>query len=145
MSHHHRPDVSNSDTCLLQALAEPPRLSGLSVRTAKVVMAIRLIAVCAANRRDPVAELTCRIGSVPAARAMLDFADVAGSSWPESVRVFRPCCCTLSPDETVFAGMAEAAARADRKAFGEHLAGFIRPERHDRLYNHAVEAVALLP
>lgn len=108
-------------------------------------MAIRLIALCAQNGRDPVGELTCQIGSVPAARAVLELADCAGQAWPENVQVFKPCCCMVSPDENTFVGMINAALAGDRAAFTRTIEGFISRNQHDRLYAHAVEAVALLP
>ncbi|QZH74044.1 MAG: DNA-directed RNA polymerase subunit beta' [Erythrobacter sp.] len=123
-------------------MAVPPRLTSLSPVATKLVMAIRFLALCARSRQDPVAHLTSRLGSVTAAKALLDLADCAAHSWPETVQVCKPCCCALSPDESVFAGMAEAARRGDREGFGEVLSGFIRTDRHERLYAHAVEAVA---
>ncbi|KLE32244.1 hypothetical protein AAW01_09660 [Aurantiacibacter gangjinensis] len=108
----------------------------------RVVLGIRWMALCSRRGHDPVVELTQRLGSVTAAKAFLDFADLAGRCWPDTVQVMRPCCVQMTADETVFAGMADAAARADRDAFGTVLAGLIRHDRHEALYQAAVAAVA---
>lgn len=136
---------SGSTSAIVRQLAEPQRLSHQSTHATRIVMAIRLIAVCANKRHDPVGELTCRLGSVPAARAVLEFADYAGKCWPGNVQVFRPCCWGVSPDESVLVAMADAAIAGDRTAFSCALDGFIRADRHERLYEHAMEAVAHLP
>jgi hypothetical protein len=149
MSEPRRPDpaaalLRTRRAAIIESLVQPPRLATLSPGTIRLVMAIRFLALCARQRQDPVAHLTCRLGSVTAAKAVLDLADCAGQSWPDTVQVCKPCCCALSPDESVFAGMAETARRGDRAGFSALLTGFIRADRHDRLYAHAAEAVAHL-
>ncbi len=129
---------------LVEGLRVMPRLASCSPPAVQLVTGIRLIALCARKGIDPVAELSCRLGSVTAAKAVLDLAGVAGTCWPEPVRVFKPCCAMLSPDESVFAAMAEAAARGDRTAFAAALDGLVRVDRRDRLFDHAIEAVALI-
>jgi hypothetical protein len=56
--------------------------------------------------------------------------------------IARPCCHALTPDEHVFAQMAERAGRADRAGFSAVLDGLVRRERHERLFAVTQEAVA---
>lgn len=79
-----------------------------------------------------------------AAKAVFEFAQACAQGWPERVQVNRPCCHALTPDEVVFAQMAQAAANANRAQFDAVLDGLIRRERHDRLYRHSQDAVATL-
>lgn len=109
-------------------------------------MAIRLMACSLAVGRDPVVEISQHIGSLNAAKAVLDFARLAGAFWPEKATVARPCCHALTPDETVFAQMIETAGRADRQGFSVVLSGLVRQDRHDPLYEasrHAFAAIAV--
>jgi len=127
---------------LLEALRRPPMASQFSAPAMTLVLSIRLMASCVKERRDPLADLACRLESIAAAKAVLDFAQGCARAWPETAAVNRPCCHALTPDEAVFAQMAEAAAAADRAAFAAVLDGFVRRERHERLYLLSQEAVA---
>ncbi|WP_338242486.1 hypothetical protein [Aurantiacibacter hainanensis] len=129
---------------VLDTLRRQPVASDYSATAMTLVMAIRLIARCAACQRDPLVELSCRLESLTGAKAALDFAKACSLAWPEKAMVGRPCCHGLTPDESVFAGMAEAARAADSEAFSGLLDGLIRRERHDRLFTETQHAVAIL-
>ncbi len=109
-----------------------------------LVMGLRLMASCVAGNHDPLVELTRRLESITAAKAILDFARTCARAWPENVMISRPCCHALTPDEAVFAHMAEAARAGDRAAFAAILDGLIRRERHDRLFEVTRESVAAI-
>lgn len=138
--------ASPADTraATIELLRRPPGIEDLSCLGYRTISAIRLMAVCGKVERDPVVELTRRFGSVTAAKTFLDFADLAGACWPERVAVMRPCCRILSHDEATLAAMADCAGRGDRAGFEAALAGFVRPDRHERLFASAAQAMAQL-
>ncbi|MGB3167579.1 MAG: DNA-directed RNA polymerase subunit beta' [Alteraurantiacibacter sp.] len=137
-----RPSTQAHADRIVASLATLPTMPYRSHVAMRFVLGIRWLAMCERKRHDPVVELTQRLGSVTAAKAFIDFADLAGRCWPEPVQVLRPCCSLMTADESLFAAMAEAAARADRTKFSAVLDGFIRCDRHERLYDHALFAVA---
>lgn len=126
----------------IERLLQPPRIQDLSYRALKTVAAMRLVAVYRRAGHDPLLELAQRFSSITGARAVLDFAQVVATSWPEDVMVMRPCCRIVSPDELTLAQITDAALGGDRAAFGEVLHGLVRQDRHDRLFDHAVRMVA---
>lgn len=136
------PDVARAAT--IERLHRLPAIEDLSCLGYRTVSAIRLLAVCGKAERDPLVELTRRFGSVTAAKAFLDFADLAGDWWPERVAVMRPCCRVLSHDETAIAAMADCAGRGDRSGFEAVLEGFVRSDRHERLFASAAQAASQL-
>lgn len=126
------------------ALARPADARALSLPALHLVMAMRLGALFEAAGRDPVSELTTRYRSVTKAVAVLRFTEEAVRVWPAPFTVNRPCCLALTPDEATVAALAGAAGRAHRTGFGRAIDGLIRADRHDRLYDRCVEAVAML-
>lgn len=129
---------------LLESLRRPVVASRFSPAAVTLVLAMRLAARNVARRSDPVVDLTTRLGSFTAARAVMDFAHGCSLAWPERATINRPCCHTLTPDETVFAQMAEAARRADRLGFTALLEGLVRRERQERLFNVTLQAVTAI-
>jgi hypothetical protein len=129
----------------LAQLFAPAALRQQSALAARAVVALRVLALCGPADRDPLLELSRRFSSIPAARAFLALADALGAAWPVSVMVMRPCCPELSPDEATLAAMIDAAASADRAALARALAGLVRADRHERLFDAAVEFAALCP
>ena len=136
------PESTNAD--LLDKLRRPPMGSEFSGVAMTLVLSIRLMASCAAARLDPLVELTRRLESISAAKAVMDLAQTCAQAWPESVMVSRPCCHALTPDEAVLAQMMEAARAADREGFAAVLDGLVRRERHERLYRVTQEAAAAI-
>lgn len=128
----------------IERLCRLPGIEDLSYLGYRTVSAIRLMAICGKAERDPLVELTRRFGSVTAAKAFLDFADLAGACWPERLAVMRPCCRIISHDEATLAAMADCAGRGDRTGFEAVLTGFVRPDRHERLFSSAAQAMAEL-
>lgn len=125
-------------------LVQPTPLASLSWIALRTVSATRLIAVCARGGRDPLVELTRRLGDVTTARVFLHFANLVGAYWPEDVQVMRPCCCVLSPDEMTLAVMADCAASGSREDFSAVLDGFVRTDRHEELYDRTTVMIAHL-
>ncbi len=59
--------------------------------------------------------------------------------------VNRPCCLAMTPDESTLAALSRAAFNGKREDFSAEVAGFVRADRHEALYNATIHAVALLP
>jgi len=128
----------------IAALARPQDVRALSLTGLHIVMAMRLCALFEQAGREPVPELARRFRSVEAALAVLGLVDAITECWPEAVTVNRPCCMAMSPDEATIAAMARSATCGNSDAFADALSGFIRAERHDRLFEASVRAVAAL-
>ena len=126
-------------------LAQAPDLRMQSYGAVHLVMTMRLRSIFERAERDPLAELSARLCSVPAAVAALDLGDRITQAWPEEFVIGRPCCVKMTPDEHTLAQMAQRARGGDRPGFAALLDGFIRPSRHDRLYDATVRALAFLP
>jgi len=109
-----------------------------------MISSFRLLALCAKAGRDPLLELTHRYACLTTAKAFLDFADAIGACWPENVTVARPCCPVLTPDEATIVSMVDAARSGRREGFDAAIDGFVRRERHDRLYVRATAYAALV-
>ncbi|GAA5047239.1 hypothetical protein GCM10023208_03400 [Erythrobacter westpacificensis] len=133
-----------SRAMLVDALQRPVVASQFPAHAVTLVLSVRLLAGSIAAKRDPLVDLSQRLNSFTAARAVLDFSQACSRAWPENAMVSRPCCHALTPDETVFAQMAEAARGGDRQAFAAVLDGLVRRERHERLYEITSHAVAEL-
>lgn len=126
-------------------LRAPLLLQHQTCNSYRIIMALRLMAVCNRSGHDPLPLLAHRLANVGAARAVLAFADQVGMCWPENVQVMRPCCGALSHDEWTIGLLADAAAAGQRNQFSAILDGLVRQSRHERLYDLAKAAVALLP
>ncbi|WP_408589479.1 hypothetical protein [Novosphingobium sp.] len=128
----------------IAALGRSPDLRALSLVGVKVITALRLCALAERDGLDPSPDLARRFHNLEAAFAVVDLAQTMARVWPEPIMVNRPCCLCLSPDEATLANMLRAAARADRAGFGDAMAGFIRADRHEALWNGCVHVAALL-
>ncbi|WP_408588861.1 hypothetical protein [Novosphingobium sp.] len=128
----------------IAALGRTPDLRALSLVGVQVITALRLCALAERDGIDPAPELARRFRSLEAAFALVDLARTIARCWPEPVMVNRSCCLALSPDEVTVAGMLRHATCANRAAFEHDLAGFVRADRHDALWNASVQAAALL-
>ena len=109
-----------------------------------LVMSIRLCALGEASGQDPLPALACRLGSITAARAVLDLTERLSRAWPERYTTARPCCSRMTPDEWTVALLARAARAADRAAFSAALDGFVRTDRHEPLYAATIGAIAAI-
>lgn len=123
-------------------LQEPRKVSELTVLEQRFVFSLRLIAVYRRAGRDPLAELTSRLGSVTVAVKAIQLVEAIAYAWPEPVQLRRCCCQTASHDELTMAAVVGAAARARRDLAEEELSGLLRPERIECVWGAALELVA---
>lgn len=126
------------------ALNSVPDIRRQSLVSVHLVMSLRLCALFEQAGREPVAELAQRFGSVTAACAVLHLAGTLVRCWPDRYQAGRPCCRGLTPDEWTLAEMARAAETCDRAGFEAALAGFVRTDRHEPLFDASLRAVAAL-
>jgi hypothetical protein len=102
---------------LVRDIIQPRDVRQLQVAAMHAVMAMRLCVICHNADRDPAADLLQRFGNELAVHRFQVVFEAVGAAWPEPFRVSRPCCPTLSPDESMFANMMVAVANRNRAAF----------------------------
>lgn len=123
---------------LVAELAKPSRLEAQGPLAARFIYSLRLIAAHERVSRDPVPELTLRLGGVEIAAKALFLSQAIASCWPENVHVSRFCCCHLTHDEATIGAMLDAAACGSRADFEASIAGLVRPDRIERLWDGAL-------
>ena len=122
-------------------LGAKPHLGEFNPIAARMVHAIRLIALHEQAKRDPVPELAQRLGHIDVAVKALSLAQAICASWPENIQVSRFCCGFLSHDEMTVAAMVDCAGHRDRDAFARTVQGLVRPERIPRLWDATLALV----
>ena len=134
--------ASTTASATIARLAEPSRVGALGPIAGRFVHALRLIALYDRANRDPVPELATRLGSVASAARALALSQAIAATWPENIHVSRFCCGLLSHDEATIGALVDSAAGHDRAAFDGAVAGLIRPDRVERLWQTALLLVA---
>ena len=137
--------VSTQASAAIDRLRMPPLIMHQSVAAYQIIMSLRLVAVCSRTNHDALPHLAQRFASVTAAKAVIEFADQVGLSWPENVQVMRPCCGALTHDEFTVGLLTDAAVAGRRDIFSSILEGLVRPGQYDLLFERAKAAVAQLP
>ena len=122
-------------------LQEPPKISDLSPLAQRFVFSIRLIAVYRKAGRDPVSELTARLGSLTVAIKALQLVEVLAHAWPDPVQVRRCCCQIASHDELTMSAALQSVADGDHNAFDQQLSDLIPREVRDAIWTSASELV----
>jgi len=144
-SPHRQPDPSQQlASALIARLALPRDLRQLPLMTIHIVKAVRLCALIEAVGQDPLEGMARRLRSMEAARAMLSLAQLVGTAWPEAFRINRPCCMSLSPDETALADMVWAATQRDSQLFAAAVKDMISDAWHDVLFRACALTIATL-
>jgi hypothetical protein len=136
MTQHRTPTARTRS--LIAELAQPVRLDTQGPFAARFIYSLRLIAAHERVRRDPVPELTLRLGGVEIAAKALAMSQAIAACWPENVHVSRFCCCHLTHDEATVCSMLDAVAGGDRNAFEASVTGLVRPDRIERLWDAAL-------
>ncbi|MFU7527346.1 DNA-directed RNA polymerase subunit beta' [Qipengyuania sp. ASV99] len=122
-------------------LAEPPCMAHLNPIAARFIYSLRLIALHQRVRRDPVAELAVRLSSVDAAAKTLALSYTISAAWPENLHVSPFCCGLMSHDEASIAALIETVVARDRQRFDQTIAGLVRPDRFERIWDAAQDLV----
>lgn len=117
-------------------------MDGLDAIGARFVHALRLIALHERLGLDPVPELAMRLHSVETAAKALALGQALSHVWPERIHVACFCSPLLSHDEATIGALVDCAARADRAGFEAAIAGLVRPERVQRLWEPVLALIA---
>lgn len=128
----------------ITALARPPALYAVTGPAQAVVLAIRLCAQAARENADPLPTLALQLQNCEAAFAVHELVRTVTRTWPERFVVGRACCQRLSPDEATLTAMVVAGGARDRESFSRVLAGFVRHDRHEALWDACTHAIALM-
>ncbi|MEL6708456.1 MAG: DNA-directed RNA polymerase subunit beta' [Pseudomonadota bacterium] len=120
---------------IVQGLSEPATLAALGPIAARFIYSLRLIALHDRVKRDPVPELTVRLGGVEIAAKSLALSQAVAATWPENIHVSRFCCQRLAHDEATIGALIDCAGQRDRPGFEAQVEGLIRPERMHRLWD----------
>jgi hypothetical protein len=129
-------------TDIVKRLAEPKRLNSLGPIAARFLYSLRLIALHDRVKRDPVPEMTMRLGGVEIAAKSLALSQAIASTWPEDIHISPFCCQVLTHDEATIGAIIDAACQRDRAGFEAQVEGLIRPERVHRLWDGVLALVA---
>lgn len=135
--------LSAHSRSIIAQMAEPPRMGKIGPIAARFLYSLRLIALHDRARRDPLPELAARLGSVEAAAKAFDLAQAISGSWPENIHVSRFCCDLLTHDEATIGALVDAVCERDRPGFESGIAGLIRPDRIERLWDAALDLVVV--
>jgi hypothetical protein len=134
-----RPAIDTS--AILEKLAQVASISQLDAVASRFVYSLRLIALHERVKRDPVPELTMRLGGVDIAARTLGLSHVIASVWPENVHVSPFCCQRLTHDEATIGALLDRAWGRDRNGFEQQVEGLVRPERVHRLWDATLALV----
>lgn len=138
-------ESSTRYSAMIESMARAHDVRALSIKSLHMVMAMRLCALFDAAGHDPVPDLARRYRSIEAACAIHGLVETIKQVWPEPFMANRPCCHAMTPDEATLAALSRATRSGNREAFTAAIAGFVRADRHEALYNATIHAVALLP
>ncbi|MEL6485778.1 MAG: DNA-directed RNA polymerase subunit beta' [Pseudomonadota bacterium] len=126
---------------IIEDLARVPRIETFGPIAARFVYSLRLIALHERAHRDPVPELTVRLGGVQIAAKSLALSHAITGVWPEDIHVSRFCCQCLTHDEETIAALVEHTVQRRREDFAAQIEGLIRPDREHRLWDAAFALV----
>lgn len=132
---------THSTSDWISRLQEPTKVSELSPLAQRLVFSLRLTAVYRKARRDPLAELTSRLGSMTVAVKTLELVETLASSWPEPLQVRRCCCLIASHDEVTIGRALEAVVAGNRCEHDLQLADLVGPAGCERLWQAATGLV----
>ena len=132
---------THSASAIIAGLTQSPRVSELGPIASRFVYSLRLIALHERVKRDPVPELTVRLGGVDIAAKALALSHAIAATWPENVHVSRFCCQFLTHDEATIGALIDRAQDRDRTCFEAQLHGLIRPEREHRMWEAVLALV----
>ena len=125
----------------IERLGLPTKITQLSPIAQRFIFSLRLIAVHRKAGRDPVGELTTRLGSVSVAIKTLQLVEICAQAWPDPIQVRRCCCQMTSHDELTLSMALDAARNGDRGAFDQQLSDLLPREVRDAVWVATSELV----
>lgn len=119
----------------------PATVNDLSPIAQRFIFRLRVVAVYRKAGRDPLAELTSRVGSITVAVKSLQLFESMAHVWPKPVHVQRCCCQILSHDELTIARALEAIAENNVDGFDAQLADLMPSDTRKTIANAAGELI----
>ena len=111
-----------------------PSLYDVPVEHAQMVIGIRHILCCRLVNADPLHALIQRFRTVGPVRELLHIADVICTVWPGKFVLMRPCCRSISPDETILLAALSAAQSRDFATFRSKSSDMLTPDAARTLF-----------
>ena len=102
-----------------------PGLFDLPLPQAKLVRAFRLTVLHGKANQCPLEATAPLLGGVAAAAQFVRVVQVFGAHWPEAIRIYRPCCPRVSPDEQLLLDLVHAILMADAPRFRAALSDML--------------------
>ena len=94
-----------------------PALHELPEPQAQLVRAFRLTVLFGKAGKCPIAHIAPMIGGVASAAQFVRVVHVLGAHWHDAIRIYRPCCPQISPDEILLLNLINAMVLRDAAAF----------------------------
>ncbi|MBO9574708.1 MAG: hypothetical protein J7494_03135 [Sphingobium sp.] len=107
----------------------------------QVAAAARIAILFAHAGRDYLPGTAVRLRSMRAANALQRLLATVNEVWPHAFLTRRPCCCALSPDESVLADLALAALHGNRPAAIAATCELLPAASRDRIFTDMIELV----
>ena len=102
-----------------------PALLDLPLPQAKLVRAFRLTVLHGKADMCPLEATAPLLGGVAAAAQFVRVVQIIGAHWPEAIRIYRPCCPRVSPDEQLLLDLVHAIVIADAPRFRAALSDML--------------------
>lgn len=125
----------------IASLQVPAKVNDLSPIAQRFIFSLRVVAVYRKAGRDPLAELTSRLGSITVAVKSLQLVESMAHVWPERVQVRRCCCQMLSHDEHTMARALEAVAENNQVDFDDQLVDLLPSDARKAIASAAGELI----
>lgn len=130
-------------SAFLDRLIQPQRMAALEPFARETIMVTRLAVLAARRDVAPLPVLQRRLGDAHQAARFMHLTEVVAAAWPERFALAPPCCPTLTPDELLLAGLADAVADGDAPRF-ERMAREMLGEDARRILWQELAVVAVV-
>jgi hypothetical protein len=119
-----------------------PSLHDLPEPQVRMVRALRITALLGKGHKCPVPHIMPMLGGIAAATQFIKVVQVLGAHWPETIRIYRPCCPLCSPDEVLLLNMVDCIVRRDLSAFRTLLSDMVSEQAIIAIQSEIVDFVA---
>lgn len=119
------PDARFQSQILNRHFGAMPTLNDLPEPQARLVRAFRFTVLFGKAGKCPIAHIMPMVGGLAAATHFVRVVQVLGAHWPESIRIYRPCCPQSSPDEMLLLDMINCMVLRDLAGFRDILSDML--------------------
>ena len=122
----------------------PPEktLASMGQAQRRLVIALRQCVMHGKARSCPMRSISLLLGGTGRGKAFLRIVREMGESWPEPVRVLRPCSGKLTYDEALLIEMIDRAVHRDIAGFDKLLQDMLDRDRRSRLFGEILAFAA---